>query len=372
MEKAEIIHADIRERGFEGFIAAWAGSDKAPGFTCPARVINISLEDDLSKAIEEAENCGEAIVWNVPLEELRLISNKLNPKSSSAGTLLDEFRGDIIIQHPGFKKMSDAINRLAGLKETDSAEYTTKAVREAAAELESALPALQTVKNLSWFQAWLHIEHQEKLPRARWIVKQTLTDLNSLLLTDGRLIQDTTPCALVLQADDVILEQFGWIREALKSIKEKLGVEVVITNDIPETILALSERHKDSIKRENIIAGIFKGYDEQGRINNMLSQSNVLVMENVKELQRFPFFKLAILTRAMVSIHRVDLSREKAVYKSIIPVLWRAITGEPMPVSVDTFLANPADALLSWHIPEATLDKITIKLLQEQAARIFA
>ena len=320
------------------------------------------------------------------------VAEVISPKSSSAGDaaraekisalLKDAIGRNIMIKEKfnhaltdldksGYTGIAKAKDAFAGIQKELHNILSGDDIRRILNNPDSAVPqadesVLKGMVNML-YQAGQYINNIE-----------TITYVNS-----GKLTEDTTPRVVILPATAAISRQASIARDEIEAIKDNLGVITVVSNDPLGTIkdikeggiLLESDGSRIKVSDNNIAVLLTENQmDIADAVNNALGAKNMFIISNIDSSQYVPFSQLAMLAKAQLILNNVGVtSQEAGPYRSAFLFIWKSITGSVLPATIEEFMANPAAYVISiLTSPESILSEIELKILHDNAARIWA
>ncbi|MFH1645716.1 MAG: triose-phosphate isomerase, partial [Candidatus Omnitrophota bacterium] len=163
-------------------------------------------------------------------------------------------------------------------------------------------------------------------------------------------------------------------QDELRSIRKKLGIEVVVAGSKPEE--AVRKLLEKGVKKENIVVYFNKDECEVNYLNAGIKMSNVVPMEFVNNKDYLPVFGLALLARVkLLAVEVGALDRGK--YINALQVIWKALTGQNLcGVDADSLVVDPLSCsclvLKFLPAPETVVDGYQKELHMIMAKAICA
>lgn len=214
--------------------------------------------------------------------------------------------------------------------------------------------------------------------------EQYIRNINAITYADdGKLEEDTTPRVVILPATTAILYQASVAKNEIEAIQENLGV-ITIVSDNPLGVIKdiksgekLFEHNGIEVKvpASNIAVLLIENQRAiVSEVNRALGTKNTLIMNNIYNSQYVPFSQLAMLAKVQLILNKLGVtSQEAGPYRSAFLAMWKSITGNVLPGTIEQFMANPADYVISILLtPESVLNAVEIELLHNKAAKIWA
>lgn len=313
LEKAGIDFAEIFKQGYEGFVAVHRNKKIGSNYGYRAWVKNVSTQDDLSKAIKEtkAQAVTKTMVWNVPIQELRAISQQIYPKSSSGGRSLEQINRMIDI----------ATNHM--LNTLDISNLTPKkvlAIKNVIKKQADALKDLAPDDILAQKKSLERVEDIMKTMNLPFELTEFMADdseINGILAKvsqekiGGILIDDEAP-DISNEQRKTLLSLYGKASPIRKALEEKLKVKIILYSQyIPK---------EDSI--HNMIT--ISNRKLKGALRGML-KINVVMDDHIDSFM--PIGPNLVLAQQLLLY---NLDRSNNVIRNQISKIYRAIARQPM------------------------------------------
>ncbi|MDP8297457.1 MAG: triose-phosphate isomerase [Candidatus Orphnella occulta] len=250
LRKVSIDYADIDEETYKGSVSIHRNKPMAPDRQYQAQVINISSKDDIARAIKDAKLGLRTTVWNVPIQELRLVSQQLYPKSSLAGTLFET-------------RIDELNNTIDSLLSTAQDKLTLDTVQDIKSDIESKVKALEDLDHrkiptndimvrFKMVKKANHILKTISLPSelAAFMAQDTtIQGISSKAIKGkiGGIVIDDAAMDIGADHQKVLLSLYGKASPVRAELEEKLKVKIILRSQYTEAdkmpnMIAISNR----------------------------------------------------------------------------------------------------------------------------------
>ena len=320
LRKVSIDYADIDEEAYNDSVSIHRNKPMASDHQYQAQVVNISSKDDIARAIKDAKLGLRTTVWNVPIQELRLVSQKLYPKSSSAGKTLKQVKLTLDI----------ASNYVSNI--TDPRQITSDKMRNIKGIMQDQLDGLDKLPTEDILAKEKIRRKAEHMIRAMNFSSEPAELINNDAKIQGILADASDERIGGILIDDmamdisdtqrkVLLELYGpksFIREALE---DKLNVDIILySHYLPSkhkksNMIAISNR--DIKRMQRIEVTMHNVSDSFMPTANTLVLAQLLLLHNINKSNPEIIKQISSIYYNMTKIHITDVIMENFVIKGV-------------------------------------------------------
>jgi len=223
------------------------------------------------------------------------------------------------------------------------------------------------------------------MEKAFYQAEQYIRNIEAIMYAnDGRLAENETLRVMILPETAAVSKKVLIARgnEVVK-VQENIGV-ITIASDKPLKVIEdiksgkMLFEHQGAeiaVPAKNIAVLLTENKkDMVSKINNAIGANNTFVISDIGNSQHVPVSQLAILTKIKLILNELDISSQEAgPYRSAFLAIWKSVTGNTLPGTIEDFMNNPADYIISILIaPESLLDDTEREALYNMAAEIWA
>jgi len=320
LKKVGIDYAEISEHGYQGQVYVNKNKEMWSDYQYQAEIKNVSSKDDVDKAIRKAELGLRTTVWDVPIQELRLVSQQLYPKSSSAGKTLKQA-----------KLMLDiASNYVSNI--TDPTQITSDKIRNIKGIMQDQLDDLDKLSTEDILSKEKIRRKAEHMIRAMNFSSEPTELINNDDKIQGILADTSEERIGGILIDDmamdisdtqrkVLLELYGpksLIREALE---DKLNVDIILySHYIPSkhkkpNMIAISNR--DIKRMQRIKVSMHNPSDSFMPTANTLVLAQLLLLYNIDRSNVAVIKQISGIYYNMTKSRITDVVMENFVIKGV-------------------------------------------------------